>query len=806
MLGLSSPTLRRSNYPTPSSLYARIQTLTSFDLKIFIMSQTHKVSFLVVLALLFLLPIFFIPGGALNLEVAKSALFSFGIIVAVLVLLFEIWQEGKLDIPWHPFIFTVALLPLIYVLSALLSTPSSLSLLGYNFEAGTFGFMLLGSVVLILASIIFSDTLRVLQALGVFFVSILIITLFVIIKMFFGGDVLVWGNFFGKTANPIGNWTDLAVSFGLLSTITTLAIGMIPMKFPFRILAYIAFALGAVMLVIMNFFIAFVLTLIVSVFLFLYFSRMEKDFFNTATSVHSTLTGFILRPTFLPIILGIISLIFLINPTISTTRGTLGDIISNAIKIQNIDVRPSLSATLSISKAVLSQDGLLGSGPNTFNRDWLIYKSVDVNTTPFWAIAFPFGIGFVPTQIATTGLVGSAWWMVFLVLLSLVVFKVLNHLPESRNERFALVSTLLLSVLLWLSSLFYTPSGTMLMLAFIFSGIFMAVVRQNRAVSSRNFNLQQTSQVRFISISLMVVITLGVLVLGWVGFNKTVSTFYFKKAVDLSNAAGTSLVEIENQLEKAIKFSATDKYYIALSRINFAKAQVAASATTGTPEENKANFEDALRKSISAARSAVNINPAGYDNWVALGMIYSALVPPPLLVEGAYENAQLAYSEARLRNPANPALLLLLARLELSHGNKETARSFIRRALALKEDYADAYVFLAQLEIQDGNTTGAIASAERLVALMPSNSGIYFELGLLKYSNKDYNGAMEAFKLALASTPDYANAKYYLGLTLTRLGRLDEARAEFEVLLATNPDSAEVRAALDSLRKNSNPL
>jgi len=39
------------------------------------MSQTHKVSFLVVLALLFLLPIFFIPGGALNLEVAKSALF-----------------------------------------------------------------------------------------------------------------------------------------------------------------------------------------------------------------------------------------------------------------------------------------------------------------------------------------------------------------------------------------------------------------------------------------------------------------------------------------------------------------------------------------------------------------------------------------------------------------------------------------------------------------------------------------------------------------------------------------------------------
>ena len=771
------------------------------------MSQTHKISFLVVLALLFLLPIFFIPGGALNLEVAKSTLFSFGIIVAVLVFLFEIWQEGKLDIPWHPFVFTVALLPLIYVLSALLSTPSSLSLLGYNFEAGTFGFMLFGSAVLILASIIFSDTLRVLQALGVFFVSILIITLFVLIKMFFGGDVLVWGNFFTKTSNPIGNWTDLAVSFGLLSAIATLAIGMIPMKFPFRVLVYATFALGVVMLVIINFFTAFVLTLIVSVFLFIYFSRGEKDFFNTAaTPTYSALTDFILRPTFLPAMLGLISLIFLINPTISATRGTLGDVISNAVKIQNIDVRPSLSATLNISKAVLSQDGLLGSGPNTFDRDWLIYKSVDVNTTPFWAVAFPFGIGFIPTQIATTGLVGSALWIAFFVLFALVIFRALNNLPESRDERFTLISTFLLAILLWLSSFLYTPSATMLMLAFIFSGIFMAVVIQHGAVSYRGFNLNQNSQVRFISIALMAVIALGAFGLGWVGFNKTVSAFYFQKAVGLSNVAGISLVEIENQLEKAIKFSATDKYYIALSRINFAKAQAAASATTGAPEENKANFEDALRKSISAARSAVNINPAGYDNWVALGMIYSALVPPPLLVEGAYENAQLAYSEARLRNPTNPALLLLLARLELSHGNKETARSFIRRALALKEDYADAYVFLAQLEIQDGNTTGAIASAEKLAVLMPNNPGIYFELGLLKYSNKDYNGAMEAFKLALASTPDYANAKYYLGLTLIQLGRWDEARAEFDALLITNPDNEEIRAALDSLRKNSNPL
>lgn len=770
------------------------------------MPKAHKISFFITLALLFILPIFFIPGGALNLAVAKATLFSLGIVAIVLVFLFEVWQEGKLAIPWHPFIFIVFLLPLVYLLSALLSTPSSLSLLGYNFEVGTFGFILLGSVILILVAGIFSDTSRILQALVAFFISISLITIFVTVKIIFGGDVLVWGNFFGNMSNPIGNWTDLAVSFGLLSSFTALTLGIIPMKLSVRIFVYLIFVLGVASLVIIHFFTAFVLTLVASIFLLLYFSKIEKHFFNTATPLPFTSNHFLLRPTFLPIILGIISLICLINPSISPTRGTLGDVISNTFNIQNIDVRPSFSATLSISKAVLSQDGLFGSGPNTFGRDWLIYKPININTTPFWAVAFPFGIGFIPTQIANTGLLGSALWIAFFILLVLLVVLALTHIPESRDERFTLISTLLLTVLLWISSFLYTPSGTVLIIAFIFSGIFVAISMKIGIIPTRVINLKKSSQVHFFSILFLVTIAFGFLSLGWVGFNKTVSAFYFKKAVDLSNTAGTSLMEIENSLNKAVNFSPADTYYVALSRINFAKAQVAASATTGTPEENRTIFDEAIRKSIEAARMAVSLNPAGYDNWITLGMVYSALVPSPLSVDGAYENAQFAYSEANLRNPNNPELSLLLARLELNRGDKETARSFIRKSLALKEDYANAYLLLAQMEIWEGNTALAIASAEKLASLIPNNSGIYFELGVLKYSIKDYLGAVNAFKLALVSTPDYANAKYYLGLTLSQLGRLDEARTEFEALLLTNPDSEEVRAILETLRKSSSQL
>ena len=482
------------------------------------MLQNRKISFLITLSLLFLLPLFFIPGGALNLAVAKSTLFSLGIITAVLVFLFEVWREGRLNFPWHPFIFTVALLPLVYLLSAFLATPSSLSLLGYNFEVGTFGFMLLGSLILILTATIFSDTTRPLQALVAFFISISVVALFVTIKVLFGGDILVWGNFFGNMGNPLGNWTDLAVSFGLLSVFAALSLGMIPMKLSVRVLVYSIFALSTALLVIINFYTAFVLTLGASIFLFFYFSKIEKHFLHitgeTGEIGETVKRGKFSGPTLLPIALGIISLVFLVNPTIPGTQGTLGDAVSGAFKIENIDVRPSFSATLGISKAVLSQGGLLGSGPNTFGRDWLIYKPADVNVTPFWAVAFPFGVGFIPTQVASTGMLGTALWLIFFVFLVLLGVKLLNRVPESRAERFTLVSVLLITFFLWTASFLYVPSAIMLLFVFIFSGLFVSASRKSGVIPSRLFSFGESPQSRFISAILIVAVALGAIFLG----------------------------------------------------------------------------------------------------------------------------------------------------------------------------------------------------------------------------------------------------------------------------------------------------
>jgi tetratricopeptide (TPR) repeat protein len=751
------------------------------------MLQSHKISFYFTTALIFLLPIFFIPGGVLALGMSKAALLIIGIALASLIFAFEAWSNGRVIIAKHYFLIAAALLPVVYFLSAILATPSSLSLFGYGFEAGTFGYMLLGVALFALISMVFIDTKRTLAALSAFFLSIFILAIFIAAQVLFGPSMLFGASNMG---NPLGSWTDLAVAFGLLAVFSSLTLGMLPANGLIRIMLYAAFFVSTALLAIMNFQTALIFTLIASVALFFYFRSDE-----------SASRGALI----LPILLGIISLVFLVNPVVTPSGAQLDVVISESLGVNNADVRPSFTATLGISKAVLSQTALLGSGPNTFGQDWLIYRPTNINFTPFWGAVFPFGAGFLPTQIASTGILGSAVWLAFFILLITLAVRALSLLPESRGERFAVITTLFASLFLWGVNFLYAPSDAMLMLSFIFSGLFVGSLVHSAAVNSSIVEFRKSTQTKLAVLLIILAVTVGSLAISWAGWNRVVSAYYFNNAVRLSNTEGASFGDIENEIIKAISYSPSDVYFVALSRLNFSRAQIVAQSEEGTEEDRQAVFEDSIRRSVEAGRLAVSANPAGYENWVALGTIYSVLVPKPLEVEGAYENAIYAFQEASRRNPSNPELPLLVAQLELNRGETDRARSYIRNSIALKEDYADAYFMLAQLEVSAGNTKAAIASAENLAILLPQNAGVHFELGILKHSAGNFEGALESLNRALTLAPDFANAKYYLGVVLAELGRFSEAEAQFAALAQTNPDSPEVAVALEAVRANRVP-
>ncbi len=767
------------------------------------MLRSYRPSVLSIIALIILLPLFFIPGGAIDLLNAKAFIITLGVVVGGLYFLFQVWKGKELLFTKHHILTAAAFLPLVYLLSALLATPSSLSLLGYNMEVGTFGSILLGAALLALSSVVFSDPSRALQSMMALFGSFSALLLFAVVKILSKGAWLTWGNFGGNMGNPLGAWTDLAMAAGLVAVVAILMLGMLAVKGLFKILLYVMALVATVLLVVIHFAPALALTLAASILLVFYFLKIEHYFHPAKGDKPAELPSLFSKKTVLPMILGVASLIFLVNPTFSETadgKVTLGQVVSSAFGVNNADVHPTLSTTLSISKAVLTQSALFGSGPNTFTQDWLIFKPTQVNATPFWAVEFPFGAGFIPTQIAATGIVGTLVWLAFLIFLIALALKVITNIPESRALRFTLISSLAVSLFLWSAFFLYTPSLAVLTLAFIFTGVLLASAGATGVVTSSVLSLKESTP-RFVSTLVIAVGCVGLLALGWQEVEKTIAAYHFNQAARLSTVEGTPLADIEVELGKAITHAPLDTYYLALSNMNFSKAQIIANSATGTPEEVKANFEAALGTSIQAARAAVNANPAAYGNWVALGSLYSSLVAKPLEVDGAYENAQFAFNEAYKRNPANPGIPLLLAQLEINKENLDNARSYIRNSIALKEDYADAYLLLARLEASAKNIPAAIASTEKLAALSPDNAGIYFELGVLKYSNADYEGALVALQQALTISPDYANAQYYGALTLVKLGRVEEAKAILESLLAANPDSAELKAAIEELSK-----
>ncbi len=757
------------------------------------MNPQYKISLNSLLVLVLLLPLFFIPSVLLPVGVAKSALLTLGTIVAFLAFLVDTLRAGKFSFPSHPILWGTILLPVVYFLSSVVGASSSFSLFGYSFEVGTFGFILFASILFGLTAVVVTDLSRIFKVYGALLISFSILTLFAVIKIVSGGNVLVMNVFGGNMGNPIGAWTDYAVAFGLFSTLSLLALTMLDLSKMRRIFLSVVFILSVVLMAIINFSTAWIVLLVLSLVVLVYLMTVEKE---QKKNIWPAIALFV------------VALLFTINPVISSTQGSLGNVVSSAFGVQNTDIRPSLSTTLGVAKATIvnSKQALLGSGPNTFARDWFLYKPISINSTPFWNTSFQFGAGFIPTQIAETGILGTLAWIFFFVYFLILGWKVLVRTPEDKATRFALVSSFVGALFLWVICFFYVPSITILFLAFILSGLFLSAVKVSGVVPTKTWMFAERVVTNFASVFVAIVLVIGAVALGFVSYQKTFSVVHFEKALTSSRVPNTSVETIEAELTKAINLSQADTYYNALYQLNFARAQAVAQATAGAPETNRQTFQTAISNSIAAAQTATNVAPGIYQNWITLGSLYGSLVPAPLKVNGAYEASKNAYAEALKRNPESPEPLLLTARLEFDHGNVDGARTLIEQALVKKQDYADAYFLLTQLEAGANNVDKAIAAAEAGAILSPDNAGIFFELGLLKYSKKDFAGAAEALNKAVTIVPNYANAQYFLGLSDEYLGKHAEAIVQFESLAKSNPDNVEVQNILANLQNNKDPF
>jgi tetratricopeptide (TPR) repeat protein len=391
-------------------------------------------------------------------------------------------------------------------------------------------------------------------------------------------------------------------------------------------------------------------------------------------------------------------------------------------------------------------------------------------------------------------------WLLFFGFYLYLGFKSIFLNIEDNFINYLLSSSFFVSIYLWTMSIVYIPSTVIFILTLFFTGLFFASLYASGIISVSERKLI-TSPVKGFAYSLLIIVSFfSCLFLGYELIQNSKSLWYYQKSSYALNTVGDADLS-EKYMQSAVALEPLDVYYRALSEIELVKLNkiVSQDVKKVKPELIQQEFKDTLSSAISAGLSAKNSDQSNYLNWIALGRVYDAVSLPDLNIAGAYDNAELSYNEALKRNPKNPGIFVLLARLAATKKDYNKAENYALQATKIKSNYLDAYFILSQIEVANQNINKAIDAVKASSVIDPTNPATFFQLGLLKYNIKDYSGAIESLEHATNMTPEYANAKYFLGLSYEAIGEHDKAIKEFQDLKVTNPDNADVDTILTNL-------
>ena len=743
----------------------------------------------ILMTLIFLVPLFVVPLVYLPLNIGKGGVILMAISAVLIVWLVSRLKDGALIIPDSIILYSLFIIPAIFLISSFFSTSVKWSLGGMGFEIGTFVSVLMLSLLTYFVATTFQSTKKVFSLYIMMSYSGFIIFGYTLVKILFAGSA-----FAQKIPLAlVGDFNDVAIFFGLLTILAISGIELVALSKRIRYTMYISLFTSILMLAITNFMTVWVIVGLFSLLLFVY---------SLSFGGRSVAPGESWLPT-VSLSIMLISLLFVLAHTPITKMIT-----DTGLNTITTGLRPSWSGTTDIMVETMTnqtiKETLVGSGPNNFALQWQIHKSQDINTTPAWNIDFEWGVGWIPTFAVTTGLLGLLAWLVFLIV---YVWRgaqllILSSVNTDKITRFTMVSSFLAGLYMWVIMIFYVPNISGVLFAYVFTGVFVASLATSGAIKNKKIALLDDPRINFISVLFLLLFLITSIFTTYILTQRTIASTYYFSGINILNTTG-EFDEARYKVENASELHGSDLYYRMLSGLYIVK--LGQILNSGDSEELiRTQFLETSKKAIDNAQYAIDANELNYLNWLVQAKAYSSLVPFEL--EGAYEKAKESLDKALELNPKNPSILLERATLELSQGDMILAKTLIQKSLEIKPNYTESIFLLSQIQAEEGDILNAIESTEIATILEPSNIGILFQLGVLKYQNEDYGGAIMAFQRAIVVNPYYANARYFKGLCHDKLGETEIALAEFGLVLESNPSNEEVKKIIENLNNGRGAL
>lgn len=808
--------------------------------------QLANIRHWLLLALIFLMPLWFLPWGTDKIGLAKQLLMTTLAGIGFIIWLYESMSKGKIVYRKSAINISIWFLLLAVTISTVFSLNSITSFYSSSANfANLWNFIFLGIFYLL----IISDKKKnqKIKLIDAFLFSSGIVILYSLVKLF-GLDVL---GGFTKTIgfNPMGTMNSVAVLAGLTFI---LSLGRLALNSRIRrtsdkisenlderlnyksqiadlnslsktdqyetskllkgILIGIAL-ISFIFLFLVSFKIIWYGLILGAILLIITEMKGEKDVQIKSLS--------------LPIAVLVISLVFVLWGTFGARIG----IEQPKIGLKNLptEIYPTFKTSLGIANKTLNQRSNLGQtffgvGLGNFDKMWLLHRPLDLNQTDFWQLRFYQGYSSFTTWMVETGYLG----IISMLSLFVVLLQGVKRKKESLNK----LNNLYLSIPITYLVLMWFLCSFNLTLYFAFFLLIALLVRNN---PKKEIDFTHPIQKALILSLVSVLVMVAMVFAGYFTIQRYISS------VNASRGMAEQIIDIEGleqkeiiaksqeQLNKKINFlsraynmdKSNDDVLRTASQLYLNKINLALQGQ----DENISSY---VQNTLVYAKTAIEVDGTEYQNYVNLAQIYENLIT---LANDAYGFAISNYEEALKLNPGDPAIVFSIARSQFAEAVRltsvinslqdqtqkeqvlETQRQLLTQAIknlneaiTLKINYTPAYQLLAQIYDAQGKIDEAIVSRTNLVILNPQDAGLWFGLGLLYYKNDDMARAEASFVQAIHLKEDYSNARYFLGLTYSSQEKKEEAILQFERVAELNPDNQEVKTILENLRSGKKAL
>ncbi len=501
-----------------------------------------------------------------------------------------------------------------------------------------------------------------------------------------------------------------------------------------------------------------------------------------------------------------VALLFLLLATLSFALYFGGTQIQRALpsplQITQVEVRPSWQGTFAIGREVFTEPAQIffGSGPNTFPREWGLYKPLSVNTTQFWNTDFYYGVGFIPTSFVTTGIAGLIAWLAVCAALLFSLWRLFRGATADSSVRAILV---LSAVFLTTYHIVYVPGPALSLLTFLLFGGVIAEALLSGTIMRLRGSLSWDQWKGKIAAAVLILLGLMLLFGSVQSVRALISDMLVNRAVVLYRKTGDISRTSRAIASALLVLPGGDRAHRAGVELGLLQLAELVARSDGSPEA-QAELQGTLNATIQHGLAAVNIESRNYQNWLTLARLYGELAG--VGVSGAEQRARDAYVEAASKNPTSPLPHLGLAQLDLLRGDDASARQNLEKAISIKPDLAPAHFLISQVLARAGSFSEAKQHADLVVRVASQDPLGWYNYGTIFYASGEYGNAARAFERAVALEPNYANALFLLGLSYYRLDLEGDALRVLRAVAATNPNDAALKDVIEKIESGRDPF